>query len=72
MAGPTGIEHHQAPHAYACLPIPLLLSGFEPQVIGVMEAMPSSNLKPEGEDEKLVANRVYRTTYMFRCGCLLP
>ena len=38
-----------------------------PQVIGVMEAMPSSNLKPEGEDEALDATRLYRTTYMFRC-----
>ena len=36
-----------------------------------MEAMPSSNLKPEGEDEKLVANRTYRTTYMFRLGNVL-
>lgn len=39
--------------------------GFEPQVIGVMDAMPTSHLKPEGEDVVLEANRVYRTTYMF-------
>lgn len=39
--------------------------GFEPQVMGVLDAMPSSNLKPENEDEPLEENRVYRTTYMF-------
>ncbi|EFN60128.1 hypothetical protein CHLNCDRAFT_56582 [Chlorella variabilis] len=42
--------------------------GFEPQasaVMGVLDAMPSSNLKPENEDEPLESNRVYRTTYMF-------
>mmetsp|Transcript_27138 Transcript_27138/g.76568 ORF Transcript_27138/g.76568 Transcript_27138/m.76568 type:complete len:683 (+) Transcript_27138:506-2554(+) len=38
--------------------------GFEPQVLGVMEAMPSTNLKPE-HDAVLEADRVYRTTYMF-------
>lgn len=27
--------------------------------------MPSTNLKPEGEDEALEEDRVYRTTYMF-------
>jgi len=32
----------------------------------VMDAMPSTNLKPEGEDEALVSDRIYRTTYMFR------
>ncbi len=37
-----------------------------PQVIGVMDAMPSTNLKPENEDAVLESNRVYRTTYMFR------
>ncbi len=32
----------------------------------MLDAMPSSNLKPEGEEEvELEANRVYRTTYMF-------
>jgi len=31
-----------------------------------MDAMPSTNLKPEGEDEALVSDRIYRTTYMFR------
>lgn len=39
--------------------------GFEPQVMGVLDAMPSSNLKPENEDEALEEARVYRTTYMF-------
>lgn len=33
--------------------------------MGVLDAMPSSNLKPEGEDDVLLADRVYRTTYMF-------
>ncbi|KAL4436059.1 hypothetical protein ABPG77_005507 [Micractinium sp. CCAP 211/92] len=32
---------------------------------GVLDAMPSTNLKPENEDEPLETNRVYRTTYMF-------
>jgi hypothetical protein len=31
----------------------------------VLDAMPSSNLKPENEEEPLEENRVYRTTYMF-------
>jgi superfamily II DNA/RNA helicase len=35
------------------------------QVMGVLDAMPSSNLKPEEEDGVLEENRVYRTTYMF-------
>ena len=35
------------------------------QVIAVLDAMPSSNLKPEGEDEELDQSRIYRTTYMF-------
>lgn len=35
------------------------------QVRGVLDAMPSTNLKPEQEDEELEENRVYRTTYMF-------
>eukprot|EP00245_Coleochaete_scutata_P007157 TRINITY_DN22260_c0_g1_i1.p1 TRINITY_DN22260_c0_g1~~TRINITY_DN22260_c0_g1_i1.p1 ORF type:complete len:868 (-),score=265.39 TRINITY_DN22260_c0_g1_i1:504-3107(-) len=39
--------------------------GFEPQVIGVLDAMPSSNLKPENEDEELDVKKIYRTTYMF-------
>lgn len=39
--------------------------GFEPQVLGVMEAMPSSNLKPEADDSVLEEDKVYRTTYMF-------
>ncbi|PWA45548.1 P-loop containing nucleoside triphosphate hydrolases superfamily protein [Artemisia annua] len=39
--------------------------GCEPQVVGVLEAMPSSNFKPENEDEELDEKRIYRTTYMF-------
>lgn len=30
-----------------------------------MEAMPSSNLKPEDDTVTLDANKIYRTTYMF-------
>lgn len=33
--------------------------------MAVLDAMPSSNLKPENEEEALEAHRVYRTTYMF-------
>lgn len=39
--------------------------GFEPEVMGILDAMPSSNLKPENEEDLLEADRVYRTTYMF-------
>lgn len=39
--------------------------GFEPQVVGVLDAMPSSNFKPENEDEELDDKKIYRTTYMF-------
>ncbi|KAG0562769.1 hypothetical protein KC19_9G170100 [Ceratodon purpureus] len=39
--------------------------GFEPQVMGVLDAMPSSNLKPENEDAELDTQKIYRTTYMF-------
>lgn len=39
--------------------------GFEPQVAGVLDAMPSSNLKPENEEEELDEKKIYRTTYMF-------
>ena len=35
------------------------------QVISVLDAMPSTNLKPEDEAIELDQNRVYRTTYMF-------
>lgn len=35
------------------------------QVISVLDAMPSSNLKPESEEVELDQSRVYRTTYMF-------
>eukprot|EP01025_Chloroclados_australasicus_P051999 TRINITY_DN6053_c0_g3_i1.p1 TRINITY_DN6053_c0_g3~~TRINITY_DN6053_c0_g3_i1.p1 ORF type:complete len:839 (-),score=131.55 TRINITY_DN6053_c0_g3_i1:229-2745(-) len=38
--------------------------GFEQQVNAVLDAMPSSNLKPENEALE-EADRVYRTTYMF-------
>ena len=36
--------------------------GFEPQVVGVLDAMPSSNLKPENEDEEMDEKMIYRTT----------
>jgi ATP-dependent RNA helicase DDX23/PRP28 len=39
--------------------------GFEPQVVAVLDAMPSTNLKPENEEEELDSKKVYRTTYMF-------
>ncbi|KAF3510293.1 hypothetical protein F2Q69_00001587 [Brassica cretica] len=39
--------------------------GFEPQVACVLDAMPSSNLKPEKEEEELDEKKIYRTTYMF-------
>nr|XP_043605891.1 DEAD-box ATP-dependent RNA helicase 21-like [Erigeron canadensis]XP_043605892.1 DEAD-box ATP-dependent RNA helicase 21-like [Erigeron canadensis]XP_043605893.1 DEAD-box ATP-dependent RNA helicase 21-like [Erigeron canadensis]XP_043605894.1 DEAD-box ATP-dependent RNA helicase 21-like [Erigeron canadensis]XP_043605895.1 DEAD-box ATP-dependent RNA helicase 21-like [Erigeron canadensis]XP_043605896.1 DEAD-box ATP-dependent RNA helicase 21-like [Erigeron canadensis]XP_043605897.1 DEAD-box ATP-d len=39
--------------------------GFEPQVVGILDAMPSSNLKPENDYEDLDEKRIYRTTYMF-------
>ncbi|KAK6775299.1 hypothetical protein RDI58_026300 [Solanum bulbocastanum] len=39
--------------------------GFEPQVAGVLDAMPSSNMKPENQDEELDEKKIYRTTYMF-------
>jgi ATP-dependent RNA helicase DDX23/PRP28 len=42
-----------------------MFSSDQVQVMGVLDAMPSSNLKPENEEEPLEANRVYRTTYMF-------
>ena len=35
------------------------------QVMGVLDAMPSTNLKPEDDEEVLEEDRVYRTTYMF-------
>ena len=35
------------------------------QVMGVLDAMPSTNLKPENDEEVLEEDRVYRTTYMF-------
>ncbi|KAI3925938.1 hypothetical protein MKW98_028074 [Papaver atlanticum] len=38
---------------------------FESQVMKILDAMPSSNLKPDNEDEELDAKRTYRTTYMF-------
>ncbi|WOH16169.1 hypothetical protein DCAR_0935718 [Daucus carota subsp. sativus] len=39
--------------------------GFEPQVVGVLDAMPSTNFKPRNEDEELDEKKIYRTTYMF-------
>ncbi|MCD7468773.1 hypothetical protein HAX54_007251 [Datura stramonium] len=34
--------------------------GFGPQVVGVLDAMPSSNMKPENEDdEELDENKIY-------------
>ncbi|KAG7598509.1 RNA helicase DEAD-box type Q motif [Arabidopsis suecica] len=44
--------------------------GFEPQVAEVLDAMPSSNLKPEKEDEELEEKKIYRTTYMFSATML--
>ncbi|KAI3915483.1 hypothetical protein MKW92_030265 [Papaver armeniacum] len=38
---------------------------FESQVMKILDAMPSSNLKPDNEDGELDAKRTYRTTYMF-------
>lgn len=40
-------------------------NGFAAQVIAVLDAMPSSNLKPDTDDQQLEASKVYRTTYMF-------
>ncbi|EFJ24573.1 hypothetical protein SELMODRAFT_149865 [Selaginella moellendorffii] len=42
----------------------MIALGFEEQVIDALEAMPSSNMKPESEDVEL-EDRIYRTTYMF-------
>jgi ATP-dependent RNA helicase DDX23/PRP28 len=39
--------------------------GFEPQVVDVLAAMPSSNLKPLDDGDDLEIERTYRTTYMF-------
>ncbi|QDZ25202.1 DEAD-box ATP-dependent RNA helicase [Chloropicon primus] len=39
--------------------------GFEPQVQGILDSMPSTNLKPEDENVLLEEDKVYRTTYMF-------
>ncbi|CAL9216522.1 unnamed protein product [Arabidopsis halleri] len=44
--------------------------GFEPQVAEVLDAMPSSYLKPEKEDEELEEKKIYRTTYMFSATML--
>ncbi|MCL7033400.1 hypothetical protein MKW94_016116 [Papaver nudicaule] len=43
----------------------MIYMGFEPQAKGVLDAMPSSNLIREKEDEELDAKRIYRTPYMF-------
>ncbi|KAF5726618.1 DEAD-box ATP-dependent RNA helicase 21 [Tripterygium wilfordii] len=37
--------------------------GFGPQIMAVMDAMPSSNIKPANEE--LDEKKIYRTTYMF-------
>ncbi|KAI5011114.1 hypothetical protein ZWY2020_013251 [Hordeum vulgare] len=39
--------------------------GFEPQVVGVLDEMPPSHLKPENADEELDEARTYMTTHMF-------
>ncbi|KAI5006138.1 hypothetical protein ZWY2020_033381 [Hordeum vulgare] len=39
--------------------------GFEPQVVGVLDEMPSSHLKPENTDEELDEARTYMTTHLF-------
>ncbi|KAE8794912.1 ATP-dependent RNA helicase DDX23 [Hordeum vulgare] len=39
--------------------------GFEPQVVGVLDEIPPSHLKPENADEELDEARTYRTTHMF-------
>lgn len=39
--------------------------GFETDVTGILDAMPSSNLKPSDESVEIEADRLYRTTYMF-------
>ncbi|KAL2621551.1 hypothetical protein R1flu_001756 [Riccia fluitans] len=39
--------------------------GLAQQVMGVLDAMPSSNLKPDNEEEELDEKTMYRTTYMF-------
>lgn len=39
--------------------------GFGPLVVGVLDAIPSSNLKPKNEDEELDEKKIYRTTCMF-------
>ena len=39
--------------------------GFEPQFVGVLDAMPSTNFKPRNDDEELDEKKIYRTTYMF-------
>eukprot|EP00803_Ostreobium_quekettii_P009736 evm.model.scf_555EXC.5 EVM.evm.TU.scf_555EXC.5 scf_555EXC:31950-37019(+) len=38
--------------------------GFEPQVVGVLDAMPSTNLRPENEEAE-GGSLKYRTTHMF-------
>lgn len=39
--------------------------GFEPQIVRVLDSMPSTNFKPGNEDEELDEKKIYRTTYMF-------
>ncbi|KAI5016847.1 hypothetical protein ZWY2020_037225 [Hordeum vulgare] len=39
--------------------------GFEPQVVGVLDEMPPSHLKPENADKDLDEARTYMTNHMF-------
>jgi ATP-dependent RNA helicase DDX23/PRP28 len=39
--------------------------GFEADVTGILDAMPSSNLKPSDENVDIEEDKLYRTTYMF-------
>ncbi|KAL5714310.1 RNA helicase [Ranunculus cassubicifolius] len=43
----------------------MIKKDFEEQVVKVLDAMPSSNLKPQNGDEELDEKKIYRTTYMF-------
>nr|CAD1832663.1 unnamed protein product [Ananas comosus var. bracteatus] len=61
-------ERGRGPYAVVMAPTRELAQQIEdetPQVVGVLDAMPSSNLKPENEDEELDEKKIYRTTYMF-------
>ncbi|KAM3361495.1 hypothetical protein P3S68_016349 [Capsicum galapagoense] len=45
--------------------IPGRLLDFLKRLVDVLDAMPSSNMKPRNEDEELDEKKIYRTTYMF-------